>query len=259
MFGRRRRGCEHTNRGLARFDEVLSSAGLPVLCDLVAEAAARTRRPRVLEVGCGEGRLLLELLARFGTDVELHGVNDPRWPVVAGARGLHATNARHGVLPRAHLRRWGPPTVHLADAQDLSRFPVEDFDLVVSQVVVPHVTRKDRVLEESARLLAPGGRFLQEIDNWDARGPEVPATDLPRWWITEGGVRVPTTAHLEAHGVRVRSARSGERTVPLADFSRGGGPLRLGLVLDEAATVSLKPMADLDRAHRWGVRSAYRR
>jgi SAM-dependent methyltransferase len=251
--------CEHTNRGVARFDEALRSAALPSLFEWVSERSTATRKVRILEIGCGQGRLLLELLARFGDDVELQGINHPEWPVAADARGLLATNDRHRILPRSRLRRLDLPKIHLADAQDLAAFPGEGgFDLVMSQVVVPHVVRKDRVLEESARLLAPGGVFLHEIDNYDGREPEFLAADLPRFAIESEGKWVSTTAYLELRGVGVRKSGARDRTVALATFRKACAPLDLGLVLDAERTVCLKSMPALDPVHRWGVRSVYR-
>jgi SAM-dependent methyltransferase len=247
-------GCAHTNRGLERFDEVLRSAGTPTLGDLVADRTRRGR-VRVLEVGCGEGRLLLDLAARFGPEVELHGINGPGWPVVADARGIAATNARYRVLPRRSLRRRGAPTVHLGDAQDLSASGLGLFDVIVSQVVVPHVAGKHRVLEESARLLAPGGVFLHEVENL-ADGPAGPRDEWPRWRIRDGGVEVAAPAHLARCGVEVRLGRVGDRVASVAAYRESAGPLDLRLV--EVATVALLGDTTVPEANRWGVRSEYR-
>lgn len=211
----------------------------------------------MLEIGCGEGRLLLDLLGRFEGGVELHGINHERWPVVTGARGLRATNARYRILPPETSRRLPSPTIHLADAQNLSRFPARDFDFVVSQVVLAHVARKDKVLEESARLLAPDGVFLHEIDHLGEH-PDFMDADLPRFTIYEGGAKISTTAYLASHGIEVRIGRAAGPAIALATFRKGNGALDLGLRLDESSTIVLKSVVTLDpEAHLWGVRSVY--
>jgi SAM-dependent methyltransferase len=257
-FHRERSGCEHHNRGLARFDDALRSAGWTTLSERIEGALAEGRRPKLLEIGCGEGRMLLDLLARFEGRIELHGVNHGEWPPVRDARGLRATDARYGIVGPKKLRGLPAPGVHLADAQDLSRFPLRDFDLIVSQVVLAHVARKDRVLEESARLLAPGGVFLHELDQLDPLGLDFVDADLPRFTIYDGEARTSTTTYLGQHGVEVRRGRAG-REIALAGYTKSDRGLDLGLRLDPRATISLKSIGTLDpEAHLWGVRSVYR-
>lgn len=262
MWRKRSQGCEHTGRGLDRYEGVLRVAGLPSLVEQVAALSGRGRPVKVLEIGCGEGRLLLELLARVQGPVELHGVNHPSWPVAAEGRALRETNERYRVLAPDELKRRGMPRLHLADAQDLSAFPVKDFDLVVSQVVLPHVLRKDRVLEQSARLLAPGGTFLHELDHRDGREPAWLGADLPRFVVRTGDVSEATSPRLRRSGIEVRFGRSDTYEVALAVFRAGDGPggraLDLDLDLEERDTEVLRERKDLDPAHRWGVRSVFR-
>jgi SAM-dependent methyltransferase len=178
--------------------------------------------------------------------------------VVEGTRGLEATNARYRILPPEQLRSFRP-TVHLADVQDLSRFPLRGLDLVVSQVVLAHVARKDRALEESARLLAPGGTFLHEIDHLDAERPDSVDADLPRFAIYEDGARISTRAYLQRHGIEIRIGKAAGPEVVLAIFRKGDGELDLGLQLDAKSTIVLRSLVTSDpEARLWGVRSVYR-
>ena len=252
-------GCWHHNRGLERFDRVLSAAALETLTDRIAERIAARGKATLLEIGCGEGRLLLDLLARFEDRIELHGINHERWPVIRNARALHASNVRYRVLPPPRLQQLGPPTVHLADGEDLSRFPIRDFDFVVSQVVLAHVARKDRVLEESARLLAPGGVFLHQIDHFDREVVDPGTADLPRFTIYDHEAPISTTVYLERHGIRVRLAKTAGFTTAVAEFRKDDSNLDLGLRFDEAATNDSRSLVTLASKPRlWGVRSVYR-
>lgn len=238
-------GGGHHSRGLDRFDQVLRSAGLEALSDLLASRVKSATRVRVLEIGCGEGRLLLDLHDRFGPPLELHGINDPGWSV--------ALDPRHHNLK-------AKPVIHSADAQDLRSLNAPSFDVIVSQVVVPHIRLKDRVLEESARLLSVGGLFLHDIDHRDPVAVEEGGPDLPRWTILRGGVRISSIEYLKCCGVEVACGRSTEHENMIAMYRRKRGHrLQLGLLNDARRTVVLKTLpARLDGRRRWGVRTVSR-
>lgn len=108
------------------------------------------RGARVLDLGCGDGGLVRALRAAgfdaWGCDVVLGGSSDP----------------------------------HLAPIEvEPYRLPFADdsFDLVLSEQVFEHVMNPEEVIEEVARVTAPGGRGLHVF----------PA----RWRPVEGHVLVP--------------------------------------------------------------------
>jgi ubiquinone/menaquinone biosynthesis C-methylase UbiE len=115
--------------------------------EAVQHAAAAVARehnaapPRVLEAGCGTGRVLSRLraagLPAVGLDLSLGMLNHAR------SRGLPAGRADLTVLP-------------VADAS---------LDLVCCFKVLPHVPRLATALEEFARVLKPGGRMVIETYN----------------------------------------------------------------------------------------------
>jgi SAM-dependent methyltransferase len=106
---------------------------LPALLDLTPAPGRLT-----VDMGCGEGRVARELIARGHRVVGIEGS-----PTLAQA----ARNA-------------DPPTdVHVADA---SAMPLDDgaADLCVASMVLLNVDDLDAVIAEVARVLAPGGRFV---------------------------------------------------------------------------------------------------
>lgn len=112
--------------GWLRFDELDEEQTL-----LAAVAAVRPRR--VLDVGCGDGRLASlyaapEVVCLDGSEAAVEA---------ARARGLDA---------------------RLGDAQAL---PFEDgsFDVVTASHMLYHVPDRGRALDEFVRVLRPGGRF----------------------------------------------------------------------------------------------------
>jgi len=113
-------GCPFHGRGRASFNRLLVPAGLPSLQDRIAERLRDRPRVRLLEIGCGEGRLLLDL----------HGVNASDWPVLGRAGSLPRVNAHYRAMLPERLRSLPLPRIHAADAQDLSGFPHRDFGFV---------------------------------------------------------------------------------------------------------------------------------
>jgi SAM-dependent methyltransferase len=89
----------------------------------------------VLELGCGYGGTLAALAengtSAVGVDPDTNRVED------AKRRGLHATVGRAEALP----------------------FPEGSFDVVLSVAVLEHITDIQTALDESYRVLRPGGRF----------------------------------------------------------------------------------------------------
>jgi tRNA (cmo5U34)-methyltransferase len=115
------------------------AVGEAVLLELLPE-----RVERVLDLGCGDGRLLaLVLEAR------------------AGAGGV-AVDFSPPMLARARERFAGVPQVELRGHDLANPLPdLGDFDLVVSSLAIHHLEnpRKRELYGEVFRVLAPGGRF----------------------------------------------------------------------------------------------------
>lgn len=108
----------------------------------MAAVAAAGERPRVLDLGCGDGRIAGLLAAAGG---EVTGV-DPSEIALERARASH------------------PDLRFLAPAADGS-LPLPDgsFDVVVCINVLEHVADTQRLMSEARRVLAPGGRLAVAV------------------------------------------------------------------------------------------------
>ena len=150
---------------------------LQTLSDLLPaldESIGLGARPRVLDWGCGSGRVTGLLLAHWpeadvvGCDIDAEAI---AWC------DAHLAAGRFVECPRR------PPT----------RLDAESFDVVIGFSVLTHLTRDRQAawLAEIARLLRPGGRFLATVSGEFAALPPCPPAvrdDLARDGISDGFV-----------------------------------------------------------------------
>ncbi len=105
-----------------------------------------TRNNRILDVGCGKGRIIEELKKVRGTEV--FGIDVSRKSVdICKKKGLN---------------------VKRADAEKMP-FPSSSFEIVYAGEVIEHLYNPDAFLEESWRVLKERGRLLittPNLSNW---------------------------------------------------------------------------------------------
>jgi malonyl-CoA O-methyltransferase len=93
---------------------------------------------RILEVGCGKGRYLTNLLKDFGSKVDLHGI-DLSINVMKGIP--HEIKTKQGSILNIP-------------------FPDSSFNFVYASEVLEHCVNLDGALRELTRVVKPGGRLL---------------------------------------------------------------------------------------------------
>ena len=142
---------------------------------------------RVLEVGCGPGRLWVDNHRRVPPGWRLHltdlsqGMVDEAWRALSAA-GLKAE-------------------LSVADVRGLP-FPDASFDLVLAHGVLYHVPDRPRAIAELRRVLAPGGQLhawtvgrdhLRELDELARRlapGLDTAASAGDRFGLENGGAQL---------------------------------------------------------------------
>jgi len=190
----------HRGRGVRDLERRVGA-----VCGEIDARLARQEVVRVLELGCGYGTALLELRARYGARVALHGVNrapgDGNRDILlrnAADRGLHMDDA----APERAL-----PAIAYADVASGLPFRNDAFDLVVSQVAWLYFGNKIGVLREAVRVLAPGGVAKIDADEIDPRLPAEYARLVEIW---QAGRLVPFGDYLRPFGVGFAPAPEGE-------------------------------------------------
>lgn len=177
---------------------------------------------RVLDLGAGYGGSARYLTARFGCSVTCLNLSERQ----------NRRNARlcfdRGLEKRVD--------VHHGNFEDLP-FPADRFDVVWSQDAFLHSARRRRVLEEAARVLAPGGQLIftdpMQADDCppDVLGPVYERIHLDsmgsfafyRKVAAELGLEeiacVELTQHLRTHYARVRAELQRRRLALRRDVS----------------------------------------
>lgn len=249
------RGHFSVSRGLDGFDRRFGP-------NAVARAVERCRRgaaARILEIGCGEGRALLELRRRFAT-AEIHGINKHPWEAMRGAESLAEVAAFHGVFTAAELERVALPAVHFVDAQ---RLPFADgsVDVVLSQCAIHYIERKDVVLEEAWRVLSPDGEAFLHLDSRLAPPPGRRDLATPRFVVYRDRHPVPVrelVGSLAARGFDVAYAEATTVSTSILVRMRRNraAPLRFDLAFDEIRSFDLSTLNRWDT--HWGYRSVFR-
>ena len=111
------------------------------------------KQMRVLEIGCGAGRLTLALAGIFG---EVHGVDVSPEMIRLG---------------REKLAGVGNVQLHVNNGVDLSVLPAVRFDFAFSFIVFQHVPEKEIVesyIREVHRVLQPGALFKFQVEGGPA-------------------------------------------------------------------------------------------
>ena len=118
---------------------------------------------RVLDVGCGFGRLARPLVRHLDPKQGAYEGFDVDRSAIGWCRRAYGRRHRNARFLRADLFH---PRTHPGGAHSAAeyRFPYDDgqFDLVVAASVFPHMLEAETAhyLAESARVLAPGGRLF---------------------------------------------------------------------------------------------------
>lgn len=112
--------------------------------DQISDVVQRLGPRKILDVGCGDGRLARAIRVHC-SDVVIHGC-DLSAVALARSEGLdrqYVVDLDGGVLPE----------------------PSGSFDLVIASEVIEHLIQPDRVLSELTRVLRPGGHILLTVPN----------------------------------------------------------------------------------------------
>lgn len=255
------RGYFSRSRGLGNFNTLFGTDKIQsAICERIK--AVRDRPTRVLEIGCGEGRALLELRKQF-PEIELHGWNKEPWPAMRGKASLPQVAIYHKIFTEAELQNISLPEIHFGNAEKLTHADGY-FDVIISQVSIHYMERKDFLLQEVWRTLAPGGLAFLQVDSNHNEGPDYMRENSPRFIIYDLGSRISLESLVEeqiANGFNIRVQYKQDRSpcpVLVLMEKNCNQALALDLHYDGRASIDLmKFMGPETKNFFWGFRSVF--
>ncbi|MGL4240777.1 MAG: class I SAM-dependent methyltransferase [Beijerinckiaceae bacterium] len=199
-------------RAYARWAPVYDALCGPVflIARRAATTAAKNAGRRILEIGVGTGLSFSDYDLRH----EVNGI-DISPPMIARARMRCSTGRFAGVRGLAVM------------AAERLEFPDGCFDAVAAQFVITLVERPERVLDECARVLAPGGEIILVNHFYSEKGlaarietslakqarsvglrPDFPFSRITDWIASRGDMELAERRRLALFGaftlVRIR-------------------------------------------------------
>ncbi len=132
------------------------------LGDLVKECnkILKTKKKiKVLEIGCGYAKILIELKKVFGNKIETHGINlEERWRIEL----VKKFTLSNKLCSNKEFKDLAPK-IHIADVGIKIPLKSNSFDLIFSQASFQYVHDKAKALEEINRLLTKEGKAIIEL------------------------------------------------------------------------------------------------
>jgi ubiquinone/menaquinone biosynthesis C-methylase UbiE len=222
---------------------------------------------RILEIGFGEGKCLLDLRRRFpGKNVMLYGISDKRKCGMHRQGDFLANAEKFGIIiPNSNL-----PKPYFYDAGRGLRFSSAYFDAIVSQVSFHYVGNKAKLIEDVWRVLKPGGRAFIHADTSDnEKYPDFMKLNLetPRFIIYQGKKMIRLSAYLrqlrkKGFDILLKNAVNKSSRRILLITKNKAEKLNLRLKYDENSTLDLKRIRNTDKYKTdssvwWGTRSVF--
>jgi SAM-dependent methyltransferase len=164
-----------------------AEVGHAILSDMTNVCQARPpKEMRVLEIGCGAGRVTRALAELFGE--------------------VHAVDVSGEMIERARQSLTGFENVHLYrnNGMDLGVLPDLPFDFAFSTIVFQHIANLEIIesyIREVYRLLRPGGLFKFQVNS---RTTAKPRGDSTETWVGATVSRELATGMAERSGFEFR-------------------------------------------------------
>lgn len=150
---------EDRSHSLAEFNQKIAPEKLE---DLIQSIAYRNRlmgeKTRVMEIGAGNGRVLMELKRLF-PEVEFYGINKDKTRTFYRRESFILTALKFEIFNKTEIEAIDLPYVVFQDLDFGNRIPYEEkkFDIIYTQNTLQYIKYKFELLSEIMRVLKPEG------------------------------------------------------------------------------------------------------
>lgn len=133
----------------------------------VKNLLGKKEKIRILEVGCGYGRILLELKKIFGDKIIAEGINlEKEW----NKKLCKKFGLKEKIFAKEEIDK-NLPKIHILDVGKKIFLKSNKYDLIISQATVQYIGNKAFFLEEINRLLTEEGKAIIEIQEIKDKHP----------------------------------------------------------------------------------------
>lgn len=138
-----------------------------ILREIVERNVLAGEKTRVMEIGTGNGRVLMELKKIF-PQVEFYGINKEKTHTFYRRESYILTALKFGIFDKMEVEQIELPYVIFQDVDFGTRIPYDEnkFDIIFSQGTLPYIKYKFELFNEVMRILKPGGiSFHTDVNN----------------------------------------------------------------------------------------------
>jgi len=207
-------------------------------------------------------------LRKLYPNIELFGINKKPWAAMKGSQSLKRTGTFYKIFSQDEIRKAKLPKIDFYYARNL-KFPDNYFDLILSQVSIQYIDRKDTLIEDVWRVLKKGRSAFLNIDTYQDNFPDFLEFATPRFIIYKHG-RVYPIRNLvkdlrkDGYDITYRTyideeCEKNKKRINLTLHKNKASKLNLGLQFDQAASFDLRLLKkEVEGGPILGYRSVYR-
>lgn len=157
------------------------------LTNYVKQILKRKSKVKVLEVGCGYGRALLELKKIFGDRIEIAGTN------LEKEYNLALTK-KYAISQGLFFGDKNLPKIYALDAGKKLPFKNKSFDFIFCQATMQYISDKILFIQETNRVLTKEGMAVLELQEFRDDHPREYRDMIEVW---DNGKKVNILSHLK--------------------------------------------------------------
>lgn len=153
---------EERSHSLADFNSKIAPVRIEdIIQELFEKNKLAGEKTRVMEIGTGNGRVLMELKKLF-PDVEFYGINKEKTYTFYRRESFLHTALKFQIFTKEEVEQLELPYIVFQDLDFGGKIPygANKFDVVFSQDTMPYIRYKFEVFNEIMRILKPGGISL---------------------------------------------------------------------------------------------------